>query len=74
MDAINLLDTVALAEDLPARGLKRGEVGTVVEVLQPDVFEVEFCDDDGETYQSLALRSEQLIVLHNQGKGLKIVA
>ncbi len=74
MGAINLLDTVALAEDLPTRGLKRGEVGTIVEVLQPDVFEIEFCDDDGETYQSLALRNEQLIVLHNQGKGLKIVA
>ncbi len=74
MATIKLFDTIALAVDISACGLKRGEVGTVVEVLQPDVFEVEFCDDDGETYQSLALRSEQLIVLHNQGKGLKIVA
>ena len=30
---IKLLDTVALMEDLPARQLRAGEVGTVVEVL-----------------------------------------
>jgi hypothetical protein len=69
-----LLDTVALLEDLPERKLKRGEVGTVVEVLAPEVYEVEFCDDEGQTYAELALRSEQLIALHNQGEALKIVA
>lgn len=39
-------------------------MGTVVEVLAPDVFEVEFSDDDGRTYAMLALRMEQLMVLH----------
>ena len=38
---INLLDVVALVEDLPGAGLRRGQVGTVVELLAPDVFEVE---------------------------------
>jgi len=71
---IKLLDTVALLEDLPRRKLKRGEVGTVVEILGPDVYEVEFCDDEGETYAELALRNGQLIALHNQGEVLKIVA
>jgi hypothetical protein len=71
---IKLLDTVALLEDLPERKLKRGEVGTVVEVLAPDVYEVEFCDEEGQTYAEFALRSNQLIVLHNQGETLKIVA
>ena len=55
---IKLLSTVALNEDLPGRKLKRGEVGTVVEVLGPDVYEVEFCDEDGQTYAELALRSD----------------
>ena len=36
---IKLLDTVALLEDLPERKLKRGEVGTVVEILAPEVYE-----------------------------------
>lgn len=71
---IKLLDTVALLEDLPERKLKRGEVGTVVEILAPEVYEVEFCDDEGQTYAELALRQDQLIVLHNQGEALKIVA
>jgi hypothetical protein len=71
---IKLLDTVALLEDLPGRKLKRGEVGTVVELLAPDVYEVEFCDEEGQTYVELALRGDQLMTLHNQGEALKIVA
>ena len=60
---IQLLDVVALTEDLPRRGLYRGQVGTVVEGLAPDVYEVEFSDDDGRTYASLALRADQIMVL-----------
>ncbi|MGH7960745.1 MAG: DUF4926 domain-containing protein [Candidatus Binatia bacterium] len=71
---IRMLDTVALLEDMPERQLRHGEVGTVVEVLAPDVYEVEFCDDEGQTYAEVALRSGQLMVLHNQGEALKIVA
>jgi hypothetical protein len=71
---IKLLDTVALLEDLPSRKLNRGEVGTVVEILAPDVYEVEFSDDEGETYAELSLRSDQLVLLHNRGEPLKIVA
>ncbi len=71
---IELLDTVALLEDLPQRNLKKGEVGTIVEILEPDVFEVEFSDDDGQSYAMFALRENQLMVLHNQGRGLKIAA
>ncbi len=71
---IRLLDTVALLEDLPERKLKRGEVGTVVEILAPGVYEVEFCDDEGQTYAELALRSDQLVPLHNRGEALRIVA
>jgi hypothetical protein len=63
---INLLDVVALIEDLPERGLYRGQVGTVVESLAPGVFEVEFNDNDGRTYASLALRADHLLVLHHR--------
>ena len=71
---IKLLDTIALVEDIPSRKLKRGEVGTVVEILAPEVYEVEFCDDDGQTYAELALRADQIIPLHNRGDALRIVA
>jgi len=46
------------------RDLERGQVGTVVEVLAPDVYEVEFADNDGRTYAELAVKEEQLLVLH----------
>lgn len=59
-----LLDVVAITVDLPEKKLSRGQVGTVVEDLGPDVFEIEFCDDNGRTYASLALRADQLMVLH----------
>ncbi len=61
---IQLLDVVALAEDLPEIGLSRGQVGTVVEILaEGRAYEVEFCDRDGRTFESLGLTKDQLIVL-----------
>jgi hypothetical protein len=69
---IQLLDTVALREDLPARKLRAGEVGTVVELLDEGVFEVEFSDEDGQTYAEFALRADQIIPLHNRGKALRL--
>ena len=61
---IELLDVVALFHDRPGDGLVRGQVGTVVEVLSADVFEVEFSDDQGKTYAMLPLAASELIVLH----------
>ncbi len=65
MDAIKPFAVVALLEDLPSRRLRRGQVGTVVESLAPGVFEVEFSDNEGRTYASFALHSDQLLVLHH---------
>ena len=64
MNEIQLLDVVALTQDLPERDLWRGQVGTVVESLAPGVFEVEFSDNEGRTYATLSLRAEQLMALH----------
>ncbi|HXO01861.1 MAG TPA: DUF4926 domain-containing protein [Stellaceae bacterium] len=61
---IRLLDVVALTTDIPEKQLQRGQVGTVVEVLERDSFEVEFCDDEGRTYALEPLRADQLLVLH----------
>ena len=67
---VQLLDAVALLEDVQAEGvvLQRGEVGAVVDILAPGVYEVEFCDDQGRAYAFASLPAEQLLVLHNQGK------
>lgn len=65
-DDIELLDVVALTEVLPERGLRRGQVGTIVEILTPGVYEVEFSDNEGRTYAQLAIPARQLLVLHEQ--------
>ena len=64
MSGIEILSVVALVEDLPEKGLVRGQVGTVVETWAPGVFEVEFCDDQGKSYAVVALNVEQLLRLH----------
>lgn len=64
MAEVELLSVVALLADLPDHGLVRGQVGTVVERLAPGVYEVEFSDDAGRTYASLAVPAQQLLVLH----------
>ena len=62
--ALKRLDVVALTEDLPQNNLLSGQVGTIVETLAPGVYEVEFSDDDGQTYAMLPLHSQQLLRLH----------
>lgn len=69
-DTIKLLDVVALTEDVPECDLRRGQVGTVVEVLAGgSAFEVEFSDRDGRTFESLGLRPSQIMVLHHEPTG-----
>lgn len=63
---LNVLDVVALVDDLPEHNLKRGQVGTIVEVLEPGVFEVEFTGNDGRTYAMIALSASSLMQLHYQ--------
>jgi len=61
--SIQLLDVVALTTDIPEKSLLQGQVGTVVGILSPGRYEVEFCDDEGRTYAQAALGDEQLLVL-----------
>jgi Domain of unknown function (DUF4926) len=71
---MKLLDIVALLEDLPEVGLLRGQVGTIVEEYEFDVFEVEFSDKNGRSYAIETLSSSQLLVLHHQNQELAIAA
>lgn len=66
MDNLQILSTVALLEDVAQKGLRRGQVGTIVDRWNSGLYEVEFCGDDGRTYALEALRAEQLILLLHQ--------
>jgi hypothetical protein len=45
------LDVVALLEDVPSRGLVRRQVGTIVEKLAADLYEVELATMMGGRWQ-----------------------
>lgn len=61
---IKILSPVALVEDLPEHGLRRGEVGTVVEVWKDGAYEVEFSETSGTAYAFVALTAEKLMPLY----------
>ena len=60
----SILDVVALLADLPAEGLARGQVGTVVERLDDKTLLVEFSDDQGRAYAVAPGPMAELLVLH----------
>ncbi len=68
MADLELLSVVALTEDLPAKGLLRGQVGTIVEKLAPGMYEVEFTDDAGKTYAMVPVPATRLMQLHHEPK------
>jgi hypothetical protein len=64
--SLKLLDVVALLGDRPDENLVAGQVGTVVEVLAPGIFEVEFLDSNGRTLALAELKREELLALKHE--------
>lgn len=63
---VKLLDVVALLDDKPAEALVSGQVGTVVDLLAPGVFEVEFLDSNGKTVAVTELKRAELLLLKHE--------
>jgi hypothetical protein len=58
--AFALLETVVLNRDLPAHGLRAGDLGAVVEVYADDAVEVEFVRASGQTKALVTLKVADL--------------
>ena len=52
---VSLLDAVVLTRDLPEHGLRRGDIGAVVELYEPGGVEVEFVTGSGQTQALVTL-------------------
>jgi hypothetical protein len=52
----NQLDTVVLDRDVPQNGLRKGDLGAVVETYKPDGLEVEFVTASGRTQALVTLK------------------
>ena len=63
---LKTLDVVALLVDKPEERLVTGQVGTVVEALAPDVYEVEFLDSKGGTIAVTELNRSELLLLQHE--------
>jgi hypothetical protein len=57
---VHPLDVVVLAHDVLAYGLRRGDLGAVVEVYRPDAIGVEFVAASGRTQALVTLRPADL--------------
>lgn len=55
----NPLDVAVLEHDLPAHGLRRGDVGAVVEIYGPDAVSVEFVAGSGRTQALVTLKPSE---------------
>jgi len=62
----NVLDTVVLDRDLPEHGLRRGDLGAVVDVYPPDGLEVESVMASGKTQALLTLRANDVRAVGDQ--------
>jgi Domain of unknown function (DUF4926) len=62
-DRPGLLSVVALLADVPAEGLKRGQVGTIVETLDDETVLVEFSDDRGRAYAVVPCAISEVMTL-----------
>jgi len=58
-----LFQSVALLAEQPDSGLARGQVGTVIEVLDGNSALVEFSDDEGRAYAVVPCAHHGLMVL-----------
>lgn len=54
------LETVVLARDLPEAGLRTGDLGAIVHVHSPTLFDVEFVRASGATQALVTLSLDQL--------------
>ncbi|SHE39320.1 protein of unknown function [Fodinibius roseus] len=63
MKKIKELDTVALLKNIPKKNLSKGQVGTVVEKLDSNTFEIEFSNAKGETILTIPVKKRDLILL-----------
>jgi hypothetical protein len=74
MSNINEYDLVALTDEQSATHktslktiqLQRGQIGTVVMRLAPEVWLVDFADGQGNTYAMETIPTAQLLLLHQE--------
>jgi hypothetical protein len=63
---LQLLDTVVLTRDLSEHGLRAGDLGTVVELRDPEGLEVEFVQASGKTKALVTLTKSDVRIVSDR--------
>ncbi len=66
IDTFHLLDVVVLLNDLPAEKLRKGSLGTIVEVFPNKAYLVEFADQNGVTYALPVVTEEHILKVYQE--------
>jgi hypothetical protein len=68
-------DSVALTHDIPAAGLKAGDIGVVVEIYRGGAgYEVEFVTRDGDTAALLTLKPNDIVRVETDRREYRMFA
>jgi hypothetical protein len=57
---VQVLDIVVLTKDIPSHGLRKGDLGAVVDAYDPDGIEVEFVTGSGRTRALVTLKIDDV--------------
>ena len=60
------LETVVLERDMPEHGLRRGDLGAIVEVHEPDGLDVEFVRASGRTQALVELTTRDVRAIRDE--------
>jgi len=59
-------ETIVLDRDLPEHGLRRGDLGAVVQVYEPEGLEVEFVTASGRTQALITLKTDDVRTVRDE--------
>lgn len=65
-DTFQLLDVVAILNDLPHEKLRKGSLGTIVEVFDNNTYLVEFADLNGVSYAMPVLSESSILKIYQE--------
>lgn len=64
METLRLHDVVALTQPLPEHNLRRGDVGTVIDIGPNDQYLLEFADRNGISYATPTVSSQRVLKVY----------
>lgn len=59
----NLFDFVELTSDVTEKNLKKGQRGAIIEDYKDGVFEIEFCNNKGETITTCSIHQDKFKIV-----------